>query len=128
MHRTRIYASVLRSVLEKTPQSKQRGVAARFVELLKRGGQLKAAGNILQEFKKLWAERRGKQARVLTALPLLKTQRDHIRRALQKKGFVMKEEVNPQLVGGTAIFLGNEYVIDNTVKGKLQKLKRYLNG
>ena len=49
-----------------------------------------------------------------------------MKNVLKKDGYQVKEEQNESLIGGTAVFLGNEYLFDNTVKGKLQKLKAVL--
>ena len=42
---------------------------------------------------------------------------------MKKNGDQIKEKKNESLNGGDAVFLGQEYLFDNTEKGKLQKLK-----
>jgi F0F1-type ATP synthase delta subunit len=40
----------------------------------------------------------------------------------------MKEVVEPDVIGGFAIFLGKDYMIDGTVQGRLQKIAKLLHG
>ena len=82
--------------------------------------------SILQEFTKLWEERKGKVARVVSARELPQSFVGSVKSALEKKGYQIKEEHIANLLGGAAVFLGQEYLFDNTVKGKLQKLKAVL--
>jgi F0F1-type ATP synthase delta subunit len=46
-----------------------------------------------------------------------------VKKTLKKEGYVIKDEVHEDLIGGAAVFLSNEYLIDNSIKGKLHKLR-----
>ena len=123
--RARIYAEVLQDALEGAQDS---GIVfTRFKELVQKRGDSKLAPQILQEFKKVSQEREGMQAQVITAAPLPEEVRVKVAGSLQKKGFRMEEKVNPEVQGGMALVLGSEYIIDGTIKGKLQKLARLFN-
>ena len=124
--KTRLYAKALVESLEGVMEKEQREIAARFKHLLKKRGDLRHVSSVLQEFKKLWEERKGKIARVVAATELPSSLSSFMKSALKKKGYQVKEEQDKNLIGGAAVFLGNEYLFDNTVKGKLQKLKDVL--
>ena len=121
-----LYAKVLVQSLESAPEQKQKEIAARFKNLLKKRGDLRHVSAVLQEFAKLWEERKGKIARVISAKELPLSFVSLVRSTLKKKGYQIKEEHDENLIGGAAVFLGNEYLFDNTVRGKLQKLKAVL--
>ena len=122
-----LYAKALLKSLDGAPEKKQREIAIRFKSLLKKQGDLRHLSSILQEFAKLWEERNGKVARVVAAHKLPVLYAHSIKSVLKKQGYQVKEELNESLVGGAAIFLGQEYLFDNTVKGKLQKLRAVLH-
>ena len=121
-----LYAKVLVQSLDGAPEQKQKEIAARFKNLLKKRGDLRHVSSVLQEFKKLWEERKGKIARVVAATELPSSLSSFMKSALKKKGYQVKEEQDKNLIGGAAVFLGNEYLFDNTARGKLQKLKAVL--
>ena len=63
---------------------------------------------------------------MVSAEPLLKETRMHMEQSLAKKNYVMEEKVDPAVIGGVALFLGNEYVVDGTARGKLQRIATLL--
>lgn len=113
----------LKDVLLKSSSQKQGIRIANFKKLLKKRGDLKIATKVLREFKTLWLERNGKIGKVLSAKPLSQEAKGRAKRALAKKGFAYDEKTDPSLIGGMALLLGNEYYIDNTVRGKIEKLR-----
>ena len=104
--------------------------AAKRVSILKRvlykRGDSKHISKILQEFAKAWKERNGKVATVLTVEPLAGKTKKRFEQSLSKKRYIMEEKIDPAAIGGVALFLGSDYVIDGTIKGKLQRLARRL--
>ena len=124
--RASLYAKVLVQSLESAPEQKQKEIAARFKNLLKKRRDLRYVSAVLQEFAKLWEERKGKIARMVSATELPSSFVSLMKSALKKKGYQVKEEHNENLIGGAAVFFGNEYLFDNTARGKLQKLKAVL--
>lgn len=121
-----LYAKALLASFASAPEKEQKKIAARFKNLLKRQGDLRRVSLVLQEFEKLWEQRQGKVARVVSAAKLSSSFVNPLKSALKKKGYQAKEEQDTSLIGGAAVFLGNEYLFDNTVQGKLQKLKAAL--
>lgn len=99
----------------------------RLKELLYKRGDFKQISKILQEFAKAWKERNGKIANVVSAEPLADKTKKEMQKSLEKSGYVLEEQVDPNVIGGTALYLGNDYVIDSTVRGKLQRLAKSLS-
>ena len=120
--KARLYAKALKEVLEKAPQKKVKGIALRLKLLLKKRGDLRHLPSVLKEFEEFWIERKGKLARVVLAKSQSVALKAKLVSKLRKIGFQYKEEIRPELIGGLAIFLGKEYLIDNTVRSKLAKL------
>ncbi len=125
-NKTRAYAAALVNVLEKAPWRVRAQRLRNFKKLLKKRGDLKLVSKILQEFSKLWKERKGTVAYVISAKPLRPHARESLKRALVKKGFLYEEKIDPSLIGGVQILLGQEYFIDNSIKAKLRKLRSQL--
>ena len=98
----------------------------RFKTLLKKRGDLRLQSAILGEFVKLWEQRDGKIAKVVSAKKMPTSFIDSTTRTLEKEGYMVREEENEALIGGFAVFLSNEYLIDNSIKGKLHKLRLLL--
>lgn len=117
-----IYAKALKEVLEKTPAKKQKEVIARLKLVLKKRQDLRHLSQVIKEFERLWLERKGKRAKAIIAKPLGSLLRGAVSRALSKQGFQYEEEIKKEIVGGIALFLGNEYLVDNTIRSKLAKL------
>lgn len=120
--KAKTYGQILKEALEQAPENKRRAVCGRFRDLLKKRGDLRLLSKALQEFKRLWENREGMLATVIFASAPTKQAREMAEKALTRKGFVYRQEVDPTLIGGTRIFLGNDILIDNTIRGKLQAL------
>ena len=120
--KARIYGEVLKEVLEKTPEQKRKALFQNFRNLLKKRGDLRLLARAVQEFKTAWTNRKGNMGTVVFAKIPSARDRRSVTKTLKRKGFIYKQIVDPALVGGAKIFLGNEYVIDNTIRGKLQRL------
>ena len=124
--KTSLYARALVESLQGASEKEQRARIARFKTLLKKRGDLRLQSAVLGEFAKLWATRNGKIAKVVSAKKASASFIDAVAKTLKKEGYVVEEEENELLIGGSAVFLSNEYVVDNSVRGKLQKLRLLL--
>lgn len=122
--KTLVYARALLETFKQVPEKEWKGVALRFKRLLKKRGDLKLASSILQEFGKLWESREGTVARVVTAKE--PSAAGAVEKALEERGYQVKREADMRLIGGVAVFLGNEYLADNSVRGRLRKLQAML--
>ncbi|MBU1015024.1 F0F1 ATP synthase subunit delta [Patescibacteria group bacterium] len=118
------YARALFEVLNKVPAKEAPKVAQRFHFLLKRRGDLKAAGAVLRETERLLKERKGEQGTVVVASSLGKEEKANAAKALSSLGFVLQEQVRPEVGGGMAVFLGNHHLIDGTLGEKMRKIQR----
>lgn len=120
--KARIYGEVLKEVLEKTPEQKRKALFQNFRNLLKKRGDLRLLARAVQEFKTAWTNRKGNMGTVVFAKIPSARDRGSVTKTLKRKGFIYEEKVDPRLVGGAEIFLGNDYLIDNTVRSKLKSL------
>ncbi|MBI2642346.1 MAG: F0F1 ATP synthase subunit delta [Candidatus Wildermuthbacteria bacterium] len=119
---THVYAKALKEVLERASEKERKKVVARLKIVLKRRQHVRHFSSVLKEFEQLWVERKGKQARAVVARPLGRELKAKVSRELLEKGFQYNEEVQEDVLGGIALFLGKDYLIDNTVRSKLAKL------
>tara|TARA_Y100000310_G_scaffold335775_1_gene418654 strand:+ start:3039 stop:3434 length:396 start_codon:yes stop_codon:yes gene_type:complete len=124
--KTRIYARALVAALKDVEGKEMQARIARFKEVLKKRGDLKLVSAVIREFQRLWEQREGKISRVVVANPEAGGGLKKTKEMLQKKGYQSTQEVQEDLIGGLAVFLGSEYLIDNTIRGRLQKLQEYL--
>ena len=124
--KTSLYARALVESLKDAPLKEQKERIVRFKTLLKKRGDLRLQSAILGEFVKLWEKRDGKIATVISAKEAPDSFISSITKTLKKEGYIVKEEENEALIGGFAVFLSNEYLIDNSIKGKLHKLRLLL--
>ena len=123
-NKTKIYSRALKEVLESVAEEEIPEKIRNFKNLLKKRGELKTAGRIMREFKKIWSQKKGRAAEVITATPLTEEQRGKISRSLKEKGFIIKEKVDPAALGGIALIFGDENLIDRTIKNKIRLLWR----
>tara|TARA_Y100000310_G_C20332849_1_gene646096 strand:- start:49 stop:438 length:390 start_codon:yes stop_codon:yes gene_type:complete len=124
--KSNIYARVLADALKGVSEDKAVIVVQNFKKILKKRGDLKLASQILQEFDEVWMSQKGTIARLVTASGLSDTAKKQTESSLKKKGFVLEERVDPAVIGGSAIFLGKDYMIDGTIRGRLKKFTRIL--
>ena len=126
-NKAKLYAEALRQVLESTQEKDFSNKIDNFKKLLKRSGGMKIAGRVVREFKTIWSEKDGQIAQIITASPLSKGMREQIELVLKNKGFVLKERVDPNVLGGLAIVLGKDRLIDYTIKKKLKIIWNRIN-
>ncbi|MBI2574211.1 MAG: F0F1 ATP synthase subunit delta [Candidatus Wildermuthbacteria bacterium] len=121
--KARLYANVLAASLAEAKNGKEiQERMGRLKELLKKRGDLKIAGRVAQEFFKAWQNAKGTQAILVSARRSANGAKEKIGALLEKKGFLVQEEIKPEVIGGLAILLGNELLIDGTIKAKLTKI------
>lgn len=96
----------------------------RFKEQVVKRGDIKLFGSIVKEFEKRWESRNGTMACVVT--PAQSQVKKKVKEELRSQGYTVKEEVQEQLIGGVAVFLGNDYLIDNSMRGRLRQLQSRL--
>lgn len=124
--KTSLYARALVESLQDVSIKEQKERIVRFKTLLKKRGDLRLQSAILGEFEKRWEKRDGKIATVISAKEAPDSFISSITKTLKEEGYIVKEEEEEALIGGFAVFLSNEYLIDNSIKGKLYKLRLLL--
>lgn len=121
-----LYARVLLESLQEASESDARKKAKLFVQLLKKRGDLKLAASILKEFAGLWKERKGKIASIRIAVTLSHQVEESLKKNLSRQGYVVEQEQDPALIGGVEILLGTEYLVDNSIRGRLQRIREMM--
>ena len=117
-----MYARVLLDSLEGKPPAGIEKIAQKFKHLLKKRGDLRLMSQIIRELKAFQGEKEGKRAQVISAFALAEDAKLVLQKSLKQRGFRMEEKVEPKLIGGTAIFLEKEFLVDGTVRGRLQRI------
>lgn len=99
--------------------------ARNFVQVLVQNGRLELTPHIRELYETLKREQEGVlEARVISALPISDDQAKTLVAALEtkfKRRITAKVEVDPQLIGGVKIVVGDK-VIDATVRGRLDAM------
>ena len=124
--KAKTYAKAMVAAFEGVLEKEAKKRAQILKRVLYKRGDSKHISKILQEFARAWKERNGKVATVLTVEPLAGKTKKRFEQSLSKKRYIVEEKVDPSVIGGVALFLGSDYVIDGTIKGKLQRLARRL--
>lgn len=118
----RIYAKVLHEALKGVSLAEQKKRVHVFKEILKKRGDIKMSHGILQEFHRLQKEQKGKSGKVVSAKQLSQSIKTMLAATLKSTQFVLEERVDKAVIGGVAVFLGKEFLIDNTILGRLRRL------
>ena len=120
--KVRIYARVLHEVLKGVSLAEQKKRIHVFKEILKKRGDMKISHGVLQEFHRLQEEQKGKMGEAISARQLVPAVRAALASKLKSMKFVLRDRVDPSVIGGMALFLGKEFLIDNTIIARLRKL------
>lgn len=99
----------------------------KFVELLALKGRLSQGKKIIEEFGKIWNEKRGiVEAEAVSANELdnasVKLLENYILKLSGAKSAIVKERIDKSLLGGVVIRYGDK-VIDGSLKMALEELK-----
>lgn len=126
--KTRIYARVLHEALKAVSLAEQKKRIHAFKGILKKRGDVKISHGVLQEFLKLEKEQKGKIGEMVSALKLPASLKTMFASKLKSMKFVLEDRVDPAVLGGVAVFFNKEFLIDNTIRGRLRKIAKLLNG
>ena len=122
-HKPTVYARLLVEALRDASPKTVALRVANFKKLLKRSSDLKIAGRAVKEFERLWAAKDGTVAEVVVARPLGASARKKLESRLKTKGYVLAERIDPRVIGGVAIRLGADVLVDGTITNKLRRLR-----
>lgn len=100
-----------------------------FLEILINKGRILNLQEILVEMERIHLEKNNKViAIVKTVIPLLEKEKHELIEKLNKKynkTIVLQEEIEPELIGGVYIRVGDD-VIDGSVKNKLAEMNKLM--
>ena len=100
-----------------------------FLRVLNRHGRLELLGPILQTARAIWDRRQNRRpVTVRSAVPLTDAQADALKERLAKSVGgtpVLKQEVDPALIGGLVVQVGDD-VYDASVRNRLEQLRQRL--
>lgn len=125
--KSKMYAGLLLEVLEGKSRDEARKIIKNFLVLLRKRGDIRLGCQVAKELQILEEEKEGKPGIVVSAKPLHSEVKKQLEDSLARKGFSMREIIEPDVIEGLAIFLGKEYMIDGTVQGMLQKLSKFIH-
>lgn len=126
-NKTKKISEALVSVFDGVGEEEAKDRAKRFKKLILKWGMTKETSEILKRFSRDWRERNGKIATVLSHEPLSSEAKQKIEESLKKNNYTFEEKIDKSVIGGVSLSLGNEYLIDGTIKGKLKKLQKIMN-
>lgn len=106
-------------------------ILVRLVDLLITRGRLELLPDIERAFSAAWNEQRGVlMAEAVTADALTEAQQERLSAALSTvsgRGVELTAAMDPRVLGGVRVTMGGR-IYDGTVRGRLQSLRRHLQG
>lgn len=120
--KVRVYARVLHEALKGVSLAEQKKRIRVFKEILKKRGDIKISSGILRVFLRLQKEQGGRVGEVVSSRKLAASAKSALASKLKSMKFVLKNRIDEAVIGGVAVFLGDEFLIDNTILGRLRKL------
>src|SRR3990167_2747700 len=116
-----LYAQALFEALEEQPKDRDR-IIHRFLALVGRRGDARFLPKIFTRLEALVVRSEGgRVGRFATARPLPERELKRVRAAFGDRDR-FHSEIRPDLIAGVKIIIDDEWVIDATMKRKLQKL------
>lgn len=116
-------ATILRAIFGK----KSNALTLQFLDLITQKNREKVLSDVAKEFINLYEVKMGLQAATVTSsIALDPTEKKLVEKLVDKisgKKAHLKEKVNPELIGGYILRLGEDQQIDDSVAGKLRELK-----
>lgn len=104
---------------KKVPEEKLR---ERLLAVIKRNGDLPHLGKILREAERLVLRKLGlKKVLIESARPVAKARFEELRKTFAERDIV-EAKIVPELIAGAKITIDDEWTIDASLKGRLQKL------
>ena len=118
------YAQALVEALGKSKGKERSLIVQRFFAMLQRHHAISRVSRILEQFEKHSLKSEGLiKVEVRSAAPLTDEVRQHIGAALKKKVY-LEEIVDPGLLGGMKMVVGNEILIDASAKRHIDAMLR----
>lgn len=115
------YSASLISALEGKSDSDQQASIKRFMTMLQRNGDFSKRQLIAREIKKQYLTKEGTKDVVVEVASEVSGMKKELESALGGK-ILLKEEINPSILGGVKILINEEILIDASVRSRLNKL------
>jgi len=121
VNKTKLYAKALAEVLAKKSVDEKK-VTNNFVKLLVSAGLEKKSKEILEMAEEMLLVKRGNKKIVFETARKITAGQKKILEGISKKGDLVKEKINPELIAGVKIIINNNKQFDSSMKSKLQKI------
>jgi F-type H+-transporting ATPase subunit delta len=124
------YAQTLFDLTDGKSEFEIEKYVADFARYIHRNRKLKLADKIVEQFSKIYNQKNGiVEAEITTRKKIgeaeIKKMKQHILKKYQARKVVLKNTIDESLKGGFVLKVGDE-VMDGSVKGKLNALKKFL--
>ena len=124
------YAKTLLEITENKTEKEISPIILRFAEVLKKDGQIKNAGKIMEKFSEIYNAKHGiVEANVISSRELSRDKiqqvENFIKEKYSAKEVIVKNIVDEKIKGGIIIKVGDE-VLDGSVGGQLKRLRKNL--
>ena len=120
------YALALFESLEKKAEAEQTEIIKRFAEVLLKNNDRGLLPKIYQQLSRIRREKTGRHD--ITLVTAEKAPQKLIEEISEKFGrqVDIEEIVDPEMGGGAKILINNEYLIDGTFKGRVERLTQQI--
>ncbi len=120
-YKSKIYAEALAGLLsDKKKSPDESKIAKNFLKLLEKNQDMKKAKEIVAMAENLLLKKTGNKKIILETAR--KVDAKYFIDSFIKKGDIIEEKLNPELIAGIKIIINNEKQFDNSLSGKLKKL------
>jgi len=124
------YAKTLLELTDGKTEQAVSDVVKKFAEVLKKDGQIKNAGKIMEKFSEIYNAKHGiVKANVISSRELSRDKIQQVENFIKEKysaeEVIVKNIVDEKIKGGIIIKVGDE-VLDGSVGGQLKRLKKEL--
>jgi len=127
VNKIKLYARALAEILAKSDFAKsstaeEGKIIKNFVKVLVSAGLEKKANEILELAEEMLLAKQGKKKIVFETARKITTNQKKMLEGIAKKGDLIKEKINPELIAGVKIIINNNRQFDSSLKNKLQKI------
>jgi len=124
------YAKTLLELTDRKTEQAVSDVVKKFAEVLKKDGQIKNAGKIMEKFSEIYNAKHGiVEANVISSRELSRDKiqqvENFIKEKYSAKEVIVKNIVDEKIKGGIIIKVGDE-VLDGSIGGQLKRLRKNL--
>ena len=120
-NKTKLYAKALAEVLSKKGIDDKK-IVNNFVKLLINAGYERKSKEILELAENLLLAKQGKRKITFETARKITPSQQKILESFAKKGDIVKEKINPELIAGIKIIINESKQFDASMQSKLQNL------